>query len=136
MVTLGFSVPLRWDSANRQDRELAARLAEVEQAEADIQEVQRARSADAERWLQSVRAGHARLLNLDQALLPLATARSSAALSGYRSGSGTLQSVFDARQAELALQLDRLQIEVDTVSDQVRLDSLTVGADAPVETLR
>ncbi len=136
MVTLGFSIPLRWDTANRQDRELAARLAEVDQAEAETRELQRARRAEAERWLQSVRTGRARLDNLDSAQLPLATSRTSAALSAYRSGTSSLQMVFDARQAELALQLDRLQIELETASDQARLDTLTVRPNAPVETSR
>lgn len=124
MVSLGFSIPLRWDLANRQDRELAARLAELEQARADTEELRRTRGADLERWRQGYRAGLARLANLDSALLPLAASRTEAALTAYRSGSGNLQSVFDARGAELALQFERLQIELETASDQARLDTL------------
>ncbi|MEO5734315.1 MAG: TolC family protein [Rubrivivax sp.] len=131
MVTLGVSIPLRWNQANLQDRELAARLAEVEQARTETEELRRIRTAEAERWLQSLRAGWARLQNLDHDLLPLAASRTEAALSAYRSGSGSLQAVFDARQAEVALRLDRLQIELDTASEQARLDTLVVPTVVP-----
>ncbi len=136
MVTLGVSIPLQWRRADLQDRELAARLAEVEQAQAETEELRRTRNAEAERWQWSLRAGQARLQNLDRSLLPLAASRSGAALSAYRNGSGSLQAVFDARQAELALRLDRLQIELDTASEQARLDTLLVPVNAPLEATR
>jgi len=125
-VSLGFSVPLRWDTANRQDREVAARLAEVEQAQADTEELRRTRQADVERWQHGWRFGLQRLRLLDSQALPLVQSRAQAALGAYRAGSGSLQSVLDARQAELALQLDRLQIELDTASDWTRLDTLNL----------
>jgi outer membrane protein TolC len=125
-VSLGFSVPLRWDAANRQDREVAARLAEVEIAQAETQELQRSRQAEIERWQHGWRFGLQRLRLLDDQALPLLRSRAQAALGAYRAGSGSLQSVLDARQAQLALQLDRLQIELDTASDWTRLDALNL----------
>jgi outer membrane protein TolC len=125
-ISLGFSVPLRWDTANRQDREVAARLAEVEQAQADTEELQRSRQADVERWQHGWRFGLARLRLLDGQALPLVQSRAQAALGAYRAGSGSLQSVLDARQAELALRLERLQIELDTAADWTRLDALNL----------
>jgi cobalt-zinc-cadmium efflux system outer membrane protein len=120
-VSLGFSVPLRWDAANRQDREVAARLAEVEQAQAETEELQRSRQADVERWQHGWRLGLQRLHLLDGQALPLAQSRSQAALGAYRAGSGSLQSVLQARQAELALQIERVQIELDAAADWTRL---------------
>jgi outer membrane protein TolC len=128
-VSLGFSVPLRWDTANRQDREVAARRAEVEQARADTQELQRSRQADVERWRHGWRFGLQRLRLIDDQALPVQRARAQAALGAYRAGSGSLQSVLDARQAELSLQLDRLQIELDTAADWTRLDALNLPAE-------
>lgn len=125
-ISLGFSVPLRWDAANRQDREVAARLAEVEQARADTEELRRSRQADVERWQHGWRFGLERLRLLDEQALPLVRSRAQAALGAYRAGSGSLQAVLDARQAELALQLDRLQIELDTAADWTRLDALNL----------
>jgi cobalt-zinc-cadmium efflux system outer membrane protein len=120
-VSLGFSVPLRWDTANRQDREVAARLAEVEQAQAETEELQRSRQADVERWQHGWHLGLQRLRLLDGQALPLAQSRSQAALGAYRAGSGSLQSVLQARQAELALQIERVQIELDAAADWTRL---------------
>lgn len=125
-VSLGFSVPLRWDTANRQDREVAARMAELEQARADTEELRRTRQADIDRWRHGWRFGLQRLRLLDEQAQPVQRARAQAALGAYRAGSGSLQSVLDARQAELALQLDRLQIELDTAADWTRLDALNL----------
>jgi outer membrane protein TolC len=124
MVTVGLSVPLRWDPANRQDRELAARQAETAQAEAETEELRRLRVAEVERWHQRWRSGLARLAGVDETWLPLAAARVQAALAAYRAGSGALNAVLEARQAELALRLERVQIEFETASDWARLNTL------------
>ncbi len=124
MVTFGLSMPLRWDLANRQDREVAARQAEVEQAEAETEELRRRRMADVERWTHRWRAGLARLAGVDGVQLPLAAARADAALAAYRAGGGSLEAVLVARQADLALRLERVQIESDTASDWARLITL------------
>ena len=123
-LTLGFSVPIRWDVANRQGREVAARQAEAAQAQADAEEVRRARLAELERWEQGWRLGLQRLRLLDAESLPLAQARAAAAMAAYRAASGSLSMVLQARQAELALQLERVQLELDTASDWARLDAL------------
>lgn len=128
-ISLGFSVPLRWDTANRQDREVAARRAELEQTRADTQELQRSRQADVERWQHGWRFGLQRLRLIDDQALPVQRARLQAALGAYRAGSGSLQSVLEARQAELSLQLERLQIELDTAADWTRLDALNLPAE-------
>jgi outer membrane protein TolC len=128
MVTVGLSLPLRWDPANRQDRELAARQAEALQAEAEAEELRRSRRALIERWHQGWQSGLARLAGIDGELLPLAAARTHAALAAYRAGSGALQPVLDARQAELALQLERLQVELETASNAMRLTTLNPEA--------
>jgi outer membrane protein TolC len=128
MVTVGLSLPLRWDPANRQDRELAARQAEALQAEAEAEELRRSRRAQIERWHQGWQSGLARLAGIDGELLPLAAARTQAALAAYRAGSGALQPVLDARQAELALRLERLQVELETASDAMRLTTLNPEA--------
>lgn len=130
MVSIGLSLPLRWDMANRQDREMAARQAELRQAEALADELRRTRLAQLQAWQLRWQAGQSRLALYAQQLLPLAAARTQAALAAYRAGSGTLQSVLAARQAELALQLAQLQIELDADSDAARLSSLTLPPEA------
>ena len=123
-LSVGFSVPLQWNMARRQDREWAARQAEADQAQAEAEEIRRARRAEVERWEQGWSAGLQRLTWLEHERLPLVQARGQAALGAYRAGSGTLMAVLDARQAELALQLERVQLELDTASDWARLNTL------------
>lgn len=124
MITLGVSMPLRWDQANRQDRELAARAAMLQQLRAETDELRRARDAEVLRWHQRWRNALARLAGYDKSLLPLAADRVRAAVSAYGAGSGALQSVLDARVAEQGLRLERVQIELDAASDWTRLETL------------
>ena len=124
MVTIGFSLPLRWDLANRQDREVSARLAAAEQIAAETEELRRSQVAEIERWQQRWRAGLARLAGFDTDLLPLAETRTQAALAAYRAASGSLQTVLMARQDELQLRMERVQVELDTAADWARLQTL------------
>ena len=123
-LTLGISAPIRWDVANRQGREVAARQAEAAQAQADTEEVRRARLADIERWEQGWQLGLQRLTLLNTEALPLAKARAAAAMAAYRAADGSLNMVLQARQAELALHMERVQLELDAASNWARLDAL------------
>lgn len=137
MVSVLFSVPLQWDQKNRQDRELAARLAGVDQARARREDMQRAHEAEVAAMLQEWRSHGARLQRFDTALLPLAAQRSEAALTAYRAGSGTLSAVLDARRGQLDLQLERLRLEGDRALLWAQLNYLIPAArrDAPVAAL-
>jgi len=132
MVSIGLSLPLRWDVDRRQGREVAARMAQQQQAEADSEEVKRARDTQVERWRLSWQIGLRRLQTYQQELLPLAAARTQAALASYRAGSGPLQAVLEARVAEQALRLEQVQIEGQTASDWIRLETLLPPATTPI----
>jgi outer membrane protein TolC len=114
MVSLNVSVPLQWDQKNRQDRELAARLAMVERARAQREEETRMHVAEALAMLQEWRSNRERLQRYDASLLPLAGERTKAALAAYRGGTGPLSSVIDARRAEIDTSMERLRLEMDT----------------------
>jgi hypothetical protein len=114
MVSLNVSVPLQWDQKNRQDRELAARLAMVERARAQREEETRMHVAEALAMLQEWRSDRERLQRYDASLLPLAGERTKAALAAYRGGTGPLSSVIDARRAEIDTSMERLRLEMDT----------------------
>ena len=113
MVSINFSLPLPWDRAKRQDRELSAKRALVEQARAKREDAQRAYEAELQAMLHEWASHELRLKRHDEVLLPLATQRSEAALTAYRSGSGSLSAVLEARRQALELHLDRLGIERD-----------------------
>ena len=129
MVSINLSVPLQWDQKNRQDRELAARLASVDEARARREELQRAHEAEVRAMLQEWRSHEERLGRYDASLLPLATQRSEAALASYRAGSGPLTAVLDARRGELEVRMERLRIEMDRARIWAQLNYLLPSHD-------
>ena len=127
MVSFAVSVPLQWDQRHRQDRELAGRLAKVEQARAEREEMTRAHLAETERWLTSWRSHLARLADYDATLIPLAAERTRAALAAYRGGRGELAGVLEARRMEIDTRVERLRIEMETAGLWVELEYLIPG---------
>lgn len=124
MASIAVSLPLQWDQQNRQDRELAARLAQAEQVRAEREEMTRAHRAETERWLTTWRSNLARLEDYDATLIPLAAERTRAALAAYRGGRGTLAAVLEARRMEIDTRLERLRIEMETAGLWVELEYL------------
>lgn len=127
MASFAVSVPLQWDQKNRQDRELAARLAQAEQARAEREEMTRAHLAETERWLATWRSHLARLADYDATLIPLAAERTRAALAAYRGGGGELAGVLEARRIEIDTRVERLRIEMETAGLWVELEYLIPG---------
>lgn len=131
MVSLNLSVPLQWDQKNRQDRELAARLAVVEQRRAEREEATREHVAEVRAMLQEWRSNRERLARYDEALIPLSAERTRAALAAYRGGTAPLAGVLDARRAEIDTRIERLRLALDTARLWAQLNYLVpVGATA------
>ncbi|MGE0430106.1 TolC family protein [Hydrogenophaga sp.] len=124
MVSIGVSVPLQWDQPQRQQRELAARLARVNELEAEREEQTRGRVLQVQRWREDWRAGLDRLAYLDAQRRPLAMQRVDAALAAYRGGREGLGPVLQARRDALNLALERLALERDTAGLWAQLDYL------------
>lgn len=124
MVSIGVSLPLPWDRPQRQDRTLAARLAQVDALRSEREELAREQLAQTEAWIEAWRAGLARLALLDRDRRPLAQQRVEATLAAYRGGQVPLSAVLEARRAALALQLERIDIELQTARLWARLEFL------------
>ncbi|WP_310733016.1 TolC family protein [Azohydromonas australica] len=124
MVSLGVSVPLLWNQKNLQEREVAARLAMVEQMRAEREEMRRAHLAEVRRWQQSWRSNLQRLALYDASLMLLAAERTRAALAAYRGGTGPLAAVLDARRMDIDTRMERLNLEMDTAALWARLEYL------------
>ena len=124
MVSVNLSIPLQIDPKQRQDRELAARLALVEQVRAEREEAMRELTAETLGWLQEWQGNRDRLAHYDDSLIPLAAERTRAALAAYRGGSGPLSAVLDARRMEIFTRLERLRLEMATADLWARLEYL------------
>ncbi|MEO8154657.1 MAG: TolC family protein [Rhizobacter sp.] len=124
MVSVNLSMPLQWDQKNRQDREVSAKLALVEQVRAEREEATRMHVAEALAMLQEWRSDRDRLIRYDNSLQPLAAERMRASLAAYRGGSGPLTAVLDARRGEIDTRIERLRLEMDTARLWAQLNYL------------
>ncbi len=125
MISVGVSIPLQWDQKNRQDRELAARLALVERAKAQQEDGLRAHVAEVRTMLNEWENGLERLVRYDRDLLPLAAERTQATLAAYRGGKSDLAAVLAARRNEIDVRVQRVQLEMDTARVWAQLNFLT-----------
>jgi outer membrane protein TolC len=131
MVSVVLTVPLPWDRAQRQDRELGARVAMREQLAAEREEMRREHEAQTAAWVAGWRSAMARLALFERERLPLARQRTQAALAAYRGGSAPLASVLEARRMELELGQERIQGELEVARLWAQLENL-VPTESPI----
>jgi len=124
MVSVGISVPLQWDRKNRQDRELAAKLAALEQSKAEREEALRGHVAETRSMLIAWQSGRERIARYTREALPLAAERSQAVLAAYRGGKAALSDVLAARRAETEVRLQSLELELETARLWAQLNFL------------
>lgn len=124
MASLNLSIPLQWDRANRQQRELSSALAVVEQMRAQTEEITREHLADVRVALQQWQGNRERLGLYDRSLIPLAGERTQAHVAAYRGGGGTLAAVLEARRLDLDMRMERLRLEAETAALWAQLEYL------------
>ncbi len=124
MVSVAVSIPLQWDHARKQDRELAARLERVEQVRSERQEIRRERLFEVQRLLVNWRSNLNRLEDYDKTLIPLATERVSALEAAFRGNKAPLTAVFDAQRMVIDTRLERLRIEKQSAAWWAELEYL------------
>jgi outer membrane protein TolC len=120
-VNLQFAVDLPVFTANRQDRSLLAKRAELERAEALRDDDYRQHAAELRLNYGDWTRIAERLARFDEAILPESRARIEAARLAWASGSGTLAAVLDARRAALEAELRRLELETDRAKHALAL---------------
>ena len=130
MFSIGVSIPLPWDAANRQDREAASKIAMVDEARAKRDEALRAHVAEVEGMLEEWRTGRRRLARYRDEIEPLARERTSATMSAYAGGKGSLTDVLASRRNELDTALQALQLQLDVARTWARLRYLVPDASA------
>lgn len=111
MVSFGVTIPLTFNAVNRQDREIAAKKAQLAQAQAAhedlLREARTSFAAAYAEWQSLVE----RRRRLSEALLPVARQRIDLTMAAYRSGQGSLSSVLESRRAEVEVQLQLLDLQ-------------------------
>jgi outer membrane protein TolC len=124
MMSVNVSKPLQLHEHSRQDREVSAKLALADRLRAERDEATREHVAETRTQLASWTRDRERLARYASTLVPLARDRTNAALAAYRSGTGTLSSVLDARAAELETQMEQLALEMETAELWAELNYL------------
>ena len=124
MATISVSVPLQLFHKDRQDREVAAKLAAVEQARAEREEMERNHIAEVRAMVEEWQNGLSRLERFQRELIPLARERTQAALSAYQGGKTTSGDLLMARRGEIEVRMQALQLEMDTARLWAQLEYL------------
>jgi len=131
MLSVQFGIDLPVAPAQRQDKQLAARLAEAE--------AMRAQREDQMRVLQSGwQIAHAeresligRISRFEQSILPTLKQRTEATLVSYRNGKAELASVLEARRAELDAGLQLLALQAAAAKAEVQLEYYAMEGTQP-----
>ena len=111
MLTVMVAIDLPWQAKNRQDRDVASRLAELERARAQKEDARRMHEAEIRGWLADYDAATRRLERFQSILVPLANDRSEAALAAYRGGRGELSAALEAQRGITETELSAVAIE-------------------------
>lgn len=124
MVSFGVSIPLQWNRKDRQDRELAAKLAASGQAQADREEALRVHEAETRSMILQWENNRERYERYQRELLPLESERVDATLAAYRGGKASLADVLAARRGQTEARLQVIQLHADVARLWAQLNFL------------
>jgi outer membrane protein TolC len=128
MVSIGVSIPLQWDQKNRQDKELSSKLAMLEQARAEKEDMLRQHVAETRSMINEWQNNRERLARYASDFIPLAQQRTAATVAAYRGGKASLMDLLTARRNEIDVRLQSLQLEADTARLWAQLNFLVPEA--------
>jgi outer membrane protein TolC len=130
MISVNVSVPLQWDQKNRQDREVAAKLAMLDQARAEREDMVRAHAAEVRAMIAEWENDRERRSRYEREVLPLATERTQSTLAAYRGAKANITDLLMARRGEIDVRLQALQLEMETARLWAQLNFLLPEGDA------
>lgn len=113
MVSVMATFELPWWSGRRQDRDVASRLAELEQARAMRADERRVRESELRGWIADYDAATRRIERLERALLPLARERAAAAAAAFRGARGELAPVLESEGAVTETEVELIQAQAE-----------------------
>ena len=121
MLSFGVNIPLAVARAERQDRQVAARVALIEKAEAQVEEARRAATAEYQGLDNDVQRLVRRIERFRATVVLPAHQRTEVALAGYRSNRTPLAALFEARHLEVDAQRRWVALQRDLARTQARL---------------
>ena len=124
MLSIGVSIPLQWDPKNRQNRELGAKLAMVDEAKARYEDMLRNHESEVRGWLNDWQTGKERVARYRNELIPATRQRSEATLTAYRTGKSDLAAGLSARRDEIDVRMQALTLEMETARSWAQLNFL------------
>jgi outer membrane protein TolC len=130
MVSVGVSIPLQWDQKNRQERELASRLAMVDQARAEREESLRMHRAEIGAMVAEWESGRDRVARYEREIIPLAKERTRAALAAFKGGKTPIAELLAGRRNEIEARIRALRIEMEVARLWAQLSFLRPDSSA------
>jgi outer membrane protein TolC len=109
MLTVMVSFDLPWQASRRQDRDVASRLAELEQARAMREDARRMHEAEVRALFADFDAAQRRIERFERILVPLARERRAASLAAYRGARGELGTLLESERAVTDAELGHIQ---------------------------
>jgi outer membrane protein TolC len=134
MVSVGVSIPLQWDQKNRQNRELASKLALADQARARREEALRAHINEVRTMIAEWENGQERLARYEREIVPLARERTRAALAAYQGGKANLTDLLLARRNEIDVRMKAVGLEAEVARLWAQLNFLFPDSTAMTHT--
>ena len=124
MVSVMISMDLPLRKSARQDRDIATRAKQLEQARAQREDARRMHEVEVRSLIADWQFAGERARRLANKVAPLSQERSELALAAYRGGRGELSTVLESRRAETEVQLSRLSAELERARAWARLNFL------------
>ena len=130
MVSFGFSIPLPVNRAQKQDRDIAEKSALGTQARMQYEDTLRALQAEIQDQSLTLTSLNERAAQLKSQLLPTARQQVEVATAAYRSGTGSLAAIFNARRMALDVQMQVLDVEKEAATTWAKLEFHVIPHDA------
>jgi outer membrane protein TolC len=121
LATFGVSIPLPVSPGERQDRETASKLALADKAEAGLEELKRAATAEYRGFASDAQRLAERIERYRAGVVAPAQQRTEAALASYRSNQGSLATLFEARRVAVEAQRKLLTLKRELARTQAQL---------------
>jgi outer membrane protein TolC len=130
MVSFGVSIPLPVNRAQRQDRDIAEKSALGTKARMQYEDALRELQAEIQNQSLTLTSLKERAAQLKSQLLPTANQQLEVATAAYRSGTGSLAAVFNAKRMALDAQMQVLDVEKEAAATWAKLEFHVIPHDA------